>query len=120
MNIVVADARAIVSELDAQRRPNTHVLYIESPGSLLFEMLDIPALADYARKHKLILIADNTWGSGYIYRPLDLGADISVVAGTKYVGGHSDMMLGAVVANDPAISQSINATHYAIDRTSSV
>src|SRR3546814_5861025 len=64
MNIVVADARAIVSELDAQRRPNTHVLYIESPGSLLFEMLDIPALADYARKHKLILIADNTWGSG--------------------------------------------------------
>src|SRR3546814_4142024 len=60
MNIVVADARAIVSELDAQRRPNTHVLYIESPGSLLFEMLDIPALADYARKHKLILIADNT------------------------------------------------------------
>src|SRR3546814_15117887 len=84
MNIVVADARAIVSELEAQRRPNTRVLYIESPGSLLFEMLDIPALADYTRKHKLILIADNTWGSGYIYRPLDLRADISVVAGTKY------------------------------------
>ncbi|HEY9571505.1 MAG TPA: cystathionine beta-lyase [Pusillimonas sp.] len=114
MNIDVSYARAIVSELEAQRRPNTRVLYIESPGSLLFEMLDIPALADYARKHKLILIADNTWGSGYIYRPLDLGADISVVAGTKYVGGHSDMMLGAVVANDPAIIQSINDTHYAM------
>src|SRR3546814_10265426 len=83
MNIDVSYARAIVSELEAQRRPNTRVLYIESPGSLLFEMLDIPALADYARKHKLILIADNTWGSGYIYRPLDQGADISVVAGTQ-------------------------------------
>src|SRR5690606_11244523 len=86
----------------------------ESPGSLLFEMLDIPALAEYARKHNLILITDNTWGSGYIYRPLDLGADISVVAGTKYVGGHSDLMLGAVMAKDPAIIKRINDTHYAM------
>ncbi|MFW7340605.1 cystathionine beta-lyase [Pollutimonas sp. H1-120] len=114
MNIGVSYCRAIVSELEAQRRPNTRVLYIESPGSLLFEMLDIPALADYARKHNLILIADNTWGSGYVYRPLDLGADISVVAGTKYVGGHSDLMLGAVMAKDPAIVKRINDTHYAM------
>jgi cystathionine beta-lyase len=114
MNIGVSYCRAVVSELEAQRRPNTRVLYIESPGSLLFEMLDIPALADYARKHNLILITDNTWGSGYIYRPLDLGADISVVAGTKYVGGHSDLMLGAVVAKDPAIIKRINDTHYAM------
>ncbi len=114
MNIGVSYCRAIVSELEAQRRANTRVLYIESPGSLLFEMLDIPALADYARKHNLILIADNTWGSGYVYRPLDLGADISVVAGTKYVGGHSDLMLGAVMAKDPAIVKRLNDTHYAM------
>jgi cystathionine beta-lyase len=114
MNIGVSYCRAVVSELEAQRRPNTRVLYIESPGSLLFEMLDIPALAEYARKHNLILITDNTWGSGYIYRPLDLGADISVVAGTKYVGGHSDLMLGAVMAKDPAIIKRINDTHYAM------
>src|SRR5690606_11595738 len=84
------------------------------PGSLLFEMLDIPALAEFARQHDLILVTDNTWGSGYIYRPLDLGADISVVAGTKYVGGHSDLMLGAVMAKDPALISRINDTHYAM------
>ncbi|MGB3288788.1 MAG: cystathionine beta-lyase [Burkholderiaceae bacterium] len=114
MNIDVSYCRAAVSELEAQRRPNTRVLYVESPGSLLFEMLDIPALAEYARKHKLILITDNTWGSGYVYRPLDLGADISVVAGTKYVGGHSDLMLGAVMAKDPGIVKRLNDTHYAM------
>jgi cystathionine beta-lyase len=95
-------------------RPNTKLLYVESPGSLLFEMLDIRALAEQARRHNLVLATDNTWGSGYIYRPLDLGAQVSVVAGTKYVGGHSDMMLGAVVTNDEAIGQRLNATQYAM------
>ncbi|GAB2883823.1 cystathionine beta-lyase [Paralcaligenes sp. KSB-10] len=114
MDIQVSYCRATPEALAAQLRPNTRVLYIESPGSLLFEMLDIPALADFARQHGLILVTDNTWGSGYIYRPLDLGAHVSVVAGTKYVGGHSDLMLGAVMARDPAIVQRINETHYAM------
>ena len=114
MGISSSYVRATVDTLEAHLRPNTRALYIESPGSLLFEMLDIPALADFARRHKLLLITDNTWGSGYIYRPLDLGADISVVAGTKYVGGHSDLMLGAVMANDPAIIKRLNDNHYAM------
>ena len=114
LDIQVSYCRATSAELEAQLRPDTRVLYVESPGSLLFEMLDIPALAEFARKHKLILAVDNTWGSGYIYRPLDLGADISIVAGTKYVGGHSDLMLGAVMAKDPALIQRINDTHYAM------
>ncbi|MDS1139844.1 aminotransferase class I/II-fold pyridoxal phosphate-dependent enzyme [Pusillimonas sp. SM2304] len=114
MGLEVSYSRARVADLAAQLRPNTRVLYVESPGSLLFEMLDIPALAQFAREHKLILATDNTWGSGYIYRPLDLGADISVVAGTKYVGGHSDLMLGAVMAKDPDIVRRINDTHYAM------
>lgn len=114
MDIQVSYCRATPAELEAQLRPNTRVLYVESPGSLLFEMLDIPALAAFARKHGLILAVDNTWGSGYIYRPLELGADISIVAGTKYVGGHSDLMLGAVMARDPALVQRINDTHYAM------
>jgi cystathionine beta-lyase len=101
-------------EIAALVRPNTRLLYVESPGSLLFEMLDIPALAEQARRHGLVFATDNTWGSGYIYRPLDLGAQVSVVAGTKYVGGHSDMMLGAVVTNDEAIGQRLNATQYAM------
>jgi cystathionine beta-lyase len=114
MNIQTTFCRATVEQLESMLRPNTRMLYVESPGSLLFEMLDIPALAEFARKHKLVLATDNTWGSGYIYRPLDLGADVSVVAGTKYVGGHSDLMLGAVMANDPALIKRINDTHYAM------
>lgn len=114
MNIQTSYCRATPAELESQLRPNTRVLYVESPGSLLFEMLDIPALAAFARKHDLILAVDNTWGSGYIYRPLDLGADISIVAGTKYVGGHSDLMLGAVMAKEPGLIKRINDTHYAM------
>ncbi|PLC55636.1 cystathionine beta-lyase [Pollutimonas nitritireducens] len=114
MGIEATYCRATPDALKAQLRPNTRVLYVESPGSLLFEMLDIPALAAFAQEHDLILAVDNTWGSGYIYRPLELGADISIVAGTKYVGGHSDLMLGAVMAKDPALIQRINDTHYAM------
>lgn len=95
-------------------RPETRVLYVESPGSLLMQMLDMPALAEIARKHNLVLIADNTWGSGLIYRPLDLGADITVVAGTKYVGGHSDLMLGAVVVKGEELTKRIMASQYAM------
>src|SRR5690606_39238182 len=93
--------RGTVQAFEEARRPETRMLYVESPGSLLFEMLDLPALAEYAEQHNLVLVVDNTWGSGYIYRPLELGAHVSVVAGTKYVGGHSDLMLGAVIVKDP-------------------
>lgn len=101
-------------DLTALVRPNTRLVYVESPGSLLFQMLDIPALARFARSHHLVLACDNTWGSGYIYQPLTLGAHVSVVSGTKYIGGHSDLMLGAVVTNDPDIAQQINRTQYAM------
>lgn len=114
MGIETTYCRATPQALAEQLKPTTRVLYVESPGSLLFEMLDIPALADFAKAHGLILVTDNTWGSGYIYRPLDLGAHVSVVAGTKYVGGHSDLMLGAVMARDPALVRRINDTHYAM------
>ena len=100
--------------LDSLIRANTRAIYVEAPGSLLFEMLDLPAIAQAARARDIPLICDNTWGSGYIYRPLDLGAQVSVIAGTKYVGGHSDLLLGAVVTNDAAIARRINATQYAL------
>ncbi|MGE8619567.1 MAG: cystathionine beta-lyase [Achromobacter spanius] len=101
-------------DLDALVQPNTKLLYVESPGSLLFEMLDMGAMAAVANRHGLVLATDNTWGSGYIYRPLTLGAQVSVIAGTKYVGGHSDLMLGAVVTNDEAIAKKLNRTQYAM------
>jgi len=114
LGIEVSYCRATPEALDVQLRSNTRMLYIESPGSLLFEMLDIPALAAFARKHDLVLVDDNTWGAGYVYQPLKLGADVSVVAGTKYIGGHSDLMLGAVMANDPELVRRLNETHYAM------
>ncbi|MCH1998396.1 PLP-dependent transferase, partial [Achromobacter xylosoxidans] len=104
MNIAVTYFAA-GEDLDALVQPNTRLLYVESPGSLLFEMLDMGAMAAIAQRHGLVLATDNTWGSGYIYRPLTLGAQVSVIAGTKYVGGHSDLMLGAVVTNDEAIAK---------------
>lgn len=114
MGITLSYCRASPKDLAAKLRPGTRVLYVESPGSLLFEMLDLPALAKFAKQHGLILIVDNTWGSGYIYRPLELGADISVVAGTKYIGGHSDLMLGALMAYDSGLIAQINDTYYAM------
>jgi len=102
------------ADLESLVRPNTRLLYAESPGSLLFQMMDLRALADFARRHDLVLASDNTWGSGYIYRPLELGAQVSVIAGTKYVGGHSDLMLGAVVTNDAQLAKRIARTQYAM------
>ncbi|KAG1375798.1 hypothetical protein G6F59_018299 [Rhizopus arrhizus] len=70
-------------DLEALVQPNTKLLYVESPGSLLFEMLDMGAMAAFAQDHGLVLATDNTWGSGDLYRPLALGAQGSVIAGTK-------------------------------------
>ncbi len=104
-------------DLESLIRPNTRMIYAETPGSLLFEMQDMPALARLANRHGLLLVADNTWGSGYLYRPLELGAHVSVVAVTKYIGGHSDLMMGAVVVNDAELAARMHATHYALGLT---
>lgn len=117
MGISVTYCRGTPQAMRAQLRPETRMIYVESPGSLLLEMLDVPALAAFAREHGLILAADNTWGAGYVYQPLQLGAQISVVAGTKYIGGHADLMLGAVAVGDPALVQTINDVHYAMGYT---
>ncbi|GAB2885521.1 cystathionine beta-lyase [Paralcaligenes sp. KSB-10] len=81
---------------------NTRMIYVESPGSLLYDMLDLPAMAAVCRQRNILLCADNTWGSCLNYQPLNLGADISIVAATKYLGGHSDVMMGAVTTTQAA------------------
>jgi len=92
---------AIGSGIESQLRPNTVMLYLEAPGSLTMEMPDVPALVAAARNHGIMTALDNTWASPYFYRPLEHGVDVSVMAATKYVVGHSDAMLGAVtVAKD--------------------
>lgn len=88
--------RADGTDVAQQLRPTTKIVYVECPGSLVYEMCDLPALAEIAHRHGAIVVADNTWGSGLQYRPLTLGADVSIMAATKYLSGHSDVMMGTV------------------------
>ncbi|MFL9884175.1 cystathionine beta-lyase [Paraburkholderia agricolaris] len=100
--IEVTYFRADGSDLAQQMRPATKLVYVECPGSLVYEMCDLPALAEIAHRHGALLVADNTWGSGMQYRPLVLGADVSVMAATKYLGGHSDVMMGTLTTTQDA------------------
>jgi cystathionine beta-lyase len=80
-------------------RPETKVIYMESPGSLSFEMQDVPAITAVARDKGIITMTDNTWSSPYLCQPLALGVDVVIEACTKYVVGHSDVMMGSVTVN---------------------
>jgi cystathionine beta-lyase len=79
-------------------RPNTRLAYLESPGSLTFEVQDVPAIASVAKAAGLVTVADNSWATPLYFRPLEHGVDISLHAATKYIVGHSDAMLGIVAA----------------------
>lgn len=85
-------------------RPNTKVVFAETPGSQTFEMLDLPAVAQAAHDRGAVVIVDNTWASPLFCNPFAQGADVSIQAGTKYIVGHSDAMLGAVSANEEHFS----------------
>src|SRR3954468_24167829 len=80
--------------VDALFRPNTAAIVLESPGSLTFEMQDVPAVAAAAKKRGVLSIMDNTWATPYYFKPIAHGVDLSVQAATKYIVGHSDAMLG--------------------------
>ena len=80
-------------------RPNTALVFAESPGSLTFEVQDIPAIAAAAHAHGAKIILDNTWATPLGFRAFDHGVDVSVHAVTKYIGGHSDVLLGAIVSD---------------------
>jgi len=78
---------------------NTRAIYLESPGSVTFEMQDVPAIAAVAHARDAVVLQDNTWATALNFKPLAFGADFSVQSGTKYLGGHSDIMLGTVSAS---------------------
>jgi cystathionine beta-lyase len=82
-------------------RPNTRLVYMESPGSLTFEVQDVPAIVAVAREHGLPTALDNTWATGYYFNALAHGVDVSIHAVTKYIGGHSDLVLGGIVTTEP-------------------
>lgn len=88
-------------------RETTRVVFVESPGSLTFEMQDVPAIARAAHAKGALVMMDNTWGTPLFYKPFTHGVDISVQAGTKYIGGHSDLLLGLLTVNDEALFRQI-------------
>ena len=104
-------------------RPNTRVIYLESPSSMTFEVQDIPAIVSAAARHsaesghRIVTILDNTWATPLNLRPLDHGVDVVVQAATKYIVGHSDAMLGIVACSETdfpvikreAVHQGVNA-----------
>jgi len=91
-------------------RDNTSVIMLESPGSLSFEIQDIPAIADIATKTDVTTIIDNTWSAGLTLLPFEHGVDISVHAATKYLCGHSDIMFGAVISRTSEIANKVEQT----------
>jgi len=105
----------IGSGITALVRPSTKLIWMESPGTHTFEVQDVPAIVAAARSadHRVVTAIDNTWGSPGLLRPFDLGVDISVVALTKYWGGHADLLMGAAFANEallPAVREAARIT----------
>jgi cystathionine beta-lyase len=96
--------------------PATRIVYVESPGSLTFEVQDIPAIAAAAHAAGALVVMDNTWATPLFFKSFRHGVDVSIHSATKYIGGHSDLMLGLVVAKEPlgrTIKTSAHAMGYA-------
>ena len=88
------------NELEKLIKPNTTLIYLESPSSLTFEIQDIAGIAQIARKHKIPTVADNTFFTSYYCNPFKLGIDVVVDSCTKFIGGHSDVMMGSVISTE--------------------
>jgi len=88
----------IGADIEALIKPNTKIVFLESPGSITMEVQDVPTIAKIAHQHNCIVMLDNTWGAGINFSPFDYGVDISIQAATKYIVGHSDVMLGTATA----------------------
>jgi cystathionine beta-lyase len=82
-------------------RPETRVVFVESPGSITFEVQDVPAIAAVAHAAGAVVVMDNTWATPYFFDGLAHGVDVSIIAGTKYIGGHADVMLGTIATTEP-------------------
>src|SRR5204863_375843 len=101
----------IGGDIAALIQPNTRAVFVEAPGSLSFEMQDIPAIAEAAHTRGAVVLMDNTWASPLYFRAFDKGVDLSIQAATKYIGGHSDVMLGTVSASKATLERLIDTVH---------
>lgn len=82
-------------------RPETRVVFVESPGSITFEVQDVPAIATAAHAAGAVVVMDNTWATPYFFPAIEHGVDVSIIAATKYIGGHADVMLGTITTTQP-------------------
>ena len=96
-----------LGELEAAIRPNTRAIFLETPSNPMMKVTDIQGAAGIAKRHGCILIVDNTFLSPYFQQPLDLGADIVVHSGTKYLGGHNDVLAGFTVTKDEELGEKL-------------
>jgi len=96
-----------IADYEKAIRPNTKLLWLETPTNPLLRLADIRAIADIAHRHNVWLVVDSTFSSPYFQQPLDLGADIVVHSTTKYINGHSDVIGGILVTNDKEIYQNL-------------
>lgn len=101
---------ANLEEIEKAIKPNTKVLYLETPTNPTIELTDIKKASELAHKHGLVVVVDNTFCSPYLQKPLDLGADVVLHSLTKFINGHADIVGGALVAKDPEIYQKLRKT----------
>jgi cystathionine beta-lyase len=92
-------------------RRNTRLVWCESPGSITMEVQDVPAIGDAAHDAGALVVTDNTWAAGVLFDAFAHGADVTMQALTKYIGGHSDLLLGSVTVKDDSLYQRLGATH---------
>ncbi|MGB5238129.1 MAG: cystathionine gamma-synthase [Flavobacteriaceae bacterium] len=96
-----------LKEVESLINEKTKLLWVETPTNPMMNVIDIKAAAELARKHDLLLAVDNTFATPYLQIPLDLGADIVMHSATKYLGGHSDVVVGALVVNDDKLAEKL-------------
>ncbi len=93
------DPLATADEIEAMLSERTRAIFLESPGSLTFEVQDVPDICAMAKRRGLVSLLDNTWATPLLFPAIERGADIAIMALSKYVGGHSDLLLGSISAN---------------------
>lgn len=94
-------------DFEASLKPNTKMIWIETPTNPMLNIIDIEAICNIAKAHGILTVVDNTFASPYLQTPLDLGADIITHSATKYLGGHSDVVLGAIITNNKEIAEEL-------------
>ncbi|WP_299244770.1 cystathionine gamma-synthase [uncultured Aquimarina sp.] len=93
------------NKVEAYINKNTKLIWVETPTNPMMNIIDIKAIAKVSQKHNILLAVDNTFATPYLQRPLDLGADIVMHSATKYIGGHSDLVMGALIVRDDEVAK---------------